>query len=75
MREIVAKHRPRLSRLFEDAAAGRVLSVSEANELQDAVADEMGMTPLDEAGRLTEEGIRLDDLIDSVARASEIHER
>ncbi|MDP9226455.1 MAG: hypothetical protein M3P18_21975 [Actinomycetota bacterium] len=75
MREIVAKHRPSLSPLFEDAAAGRVFSVSEANQLQDGVADEMGMTPLDEAGGLTEEGIRLDDPIDSVARASEIHKR
>jgi hypothetical protein len=75
LREVVTKHRPDLLPLFEDAAAGRVLSALEANELQDAIGDEMGMTPLDEADGLTEAGVRLDALIDCIARASEIHKR
>jgi len=73
LRKVVAKHRPDLLPLLEEAEAGRVLTVSEANKLQDAVADEFGATPLDELGGLTAAGIRLDHLIDSVARASHIH--
>jgi hypothetical protein len=73
LREVVAKHRPDLLPLLEEAATGLVLTVSEANKLQDAVADEFGATPLDELGGLTEAGIRLDHLIDSVAHASHIH--
>jgi regulator of RNase E activity RraA len=71
--KVVAKHQPDLLPLLEEAAAGRVLTVSEANKLQDAVADEFGATPLDELGGLTAAGIRLDHLIDSVARASRSH--
>ena len=73
LREVVAKHRPDLLPLLEEAATGLVLTVSEANKLQDAVADEFGATPLDELGGLTAAGIRLDHLIDSVARASHIY--
>ena len=73
LRKIVAKHRPDLLPLLEEAATGLVLTVSEANKLQDAVADEFGATPLDELGGLTAAGIRLDHLIDSVARASRSH--
>jgi hypothetical protein len=40
LREVVAKHRPGLLPLLEEAATGLVLTVSEANKLQETVADD-----------------------------------
>ena len=72
LRDTLKLKRPDLLPLIDEAMAGRILSVDEANEIRDAVGDEL---EVDDAGALTARGRRLDDLIDAVARVSELHLR
>lgn len=57
--------------LVNDACAGRVLSGEAANEIRDALGEELAETGVEgNPAAINERGRRLDDLIDAVGRAS-----
>jgi hypothetical protein len=73
--EVLASHDPMLRSLAADMLGGRILTIPEANQLRDAVGDELVNTGIDaDKGEVNERGVQLDDLIDSIARLSEFHD-
>jgi hypothetical protein len=73
--EVVASRDPALRLLVADVAGGRILTIAEANELRNAVGNELANTGVDDdTGEVNERGVRLDDLIDRIARLSELHD-
>jgi hypothetical protein len=73
LRESIDRHRPDLRTLVDDVVGGRRLSVDEANELRDAIADEIVTTGMDaDVGAVNERGKRLDRLIDRIAQLSDL---
>lgn len=73
--EVLASRDPVLRLLAAEMVGGRILTIAEANALRDAVGDELASTGVDEAtGEVNERGVRLDDLIDRIARLSEFHD-
>jgi hypothetical protein len=46
--EVVASRDPALRALADDVAAGRILTISEANALRDAIGDELAESGIDE---------------------------
>jgi hypothetical protein len=72
--QVVADRDPELRSLAEDVARGRILTVSEANALRDAIGDELAESGIDEdTGAIDDHGKRLDDLIDRIAALSALH--
>lgn len=71
LRRVVDRHRPELSGLVDDLVSGRLLSVDEANDLRDALADELVQSGVDEElGAVNQRGKHIDLLIDRVAQRS-----
>lgn len=69
----ITRQRPDLLPVLEEGLAGRTLSAEEANEIRDAIGDELMATGIDaEVGAVNERGKQLDDLIDYVARISSV---
>lgn len=74
LREAINRHQPRLMPLVDEALAGRVLSIDEADVLRDVLGSELAVSGVDpEIGAINERGKRLDALIDRVATMSELH--
>lgn len=73
--EVLTSRDPALRSLAADMLGGRILTTPEANELRDAIGDELVRTGVDaDKGEVNERGVRLDDLIDRIARLSELHD-
>lgn len=71
--EAVTRQRPDLRPVLEEGLAGRTLSAEEANEIREAIGDELMATGIDtEVGAVNERGEQLDDLIDYVSRISSV---
>jgi hypothetical protein len=74
LREAINRHQPRLMLLVDEALAGRVLSIDEADVLRDVLGSELAVSGVDpEIGAINERGKQLDALIDRVATMSELH--
>jgi len=73
--QVVASRDAALRSLAQGIAAGRALTISEANALRDAIGDELAKSGIDEdVGAVNERGRRLDALIDRVGALSALHD-
>jgi hypothetical protein len=72
--EAVDSRAPELSPLVDKLDRGTRLSPEEANALRDAVGDELAATGVTD-GAINDRGLRLDDLIDRVGRASHLFDQ
>jgi hypothetical protein len=75
LRQVVARRDPYLRTLAHAVTTGRVLTISEANALRDAIGDELSESGVDEGvGALNDRGKRLDALIDRVGALSALYD-
>lgn len=75
LNEVVAHREPFLRRIRDELQAGRRLSSADADELRNAIGEELAETGVDAVrGDINERGVQLDDLIDRVGALSELYD-
>jgi len=75
LNQVVAGRDVALRSLAQAVAAGRILTIPEANALRDAIGDELAESGVDaDVGAVNERGRRLDALIDRIGALSALRD-